>query len=72
MSDARIELLERQVLAIRRQLARYDHWHDTMHSPLYKRCWWWLQGYRLLALGTWYKAPWNKSARKYYQPLEDK
>jgi hypothetical protein len=46
-------------------VAAFDHWHDTMHSPWFRRLWWWLQGYRLLSLGTWYRAPWNRSALKY-------
>jgi hypothetical protein len=63
--DSRIDTLEAQIKGLRRQLVRYDHWHDTMKSPWWKRAWWWIQGYRLLSLGTWYKARWNDSARKY-------
>lgn len=63
--EQRIEALELQLHSVRKQLVRYDHWHNTMRSPWWKRLWWWIQGYRLLSLGTWYRAPWNKSARKY-------
>lgn len=63
--ENRLQILERQVKEMRRQLAFVAHWHDTVRSPLYKRVWWWLQGYRFSALGTWYRARWNASARKY-------
>lgn len=65
MDEARIEALERQVRALRGQMTRFDHWHNTMHSPLHMRLLWWVQGYRFHALGTWYRAPWNRSAWKY-------
>lgn len=67
MSDheQRIDVLERQVRTLRAQATRTDHWHNTMRSAWWKRLWWWVQGYRLLSLGTWYRAPWNDSARKY-------
>ena len=61
--DPEIEALKRQVHALRRQMTVMDHWHNTMKSRWYKRLWWWVQGYRLMALGTWYRAPWN--SRKY-------
>jgi len=61
----RVEALSREVKALRHQAVRMDHWHDTMRSAWWKRLWWWLQGYRLLALGRWYRAPWNASAAKY-------
>lgn len=61
--ESRIAALERQIVALRRHQTLVDHWHDTMKSAWYKRLWWWVQGYRLLALGTWYRAPWN--SRKY-------
>ena len=62
---AEIEAMKRQVKELRRRLTVFDHWHDTMHSPWYKRVWWWVQGFRLLSLGRWYRAPWNVSAAKY-------
>ena len=64
-TDDEIASLKRQVRALRKRIGRFDHWHDTMRSPWWKRAWWWAQGYRLLSLGTWYRAPWNASARKY-------
>jgi hypothetical protein len=61
----RLALLERQVLSLRREQTRMDHWHNTVCSPLYKRLWWWAQGFRFSSLGRWYRAPWNESAAKY-------
>ena len=63
IDESRIVVIERQIAAQRRHQTLIDHWHDTMHSALYKRLWWWVQGYRLLSLGTWYRAPWN--SKKY-------
>lgn len=63
--ERRIDVLERQVKALRQQMTVIDHWRDTLSSPLYKRLWWWLLGFRLTTLGTWYRASWNASARKY-------
>lgn len=62
---AEIEALQRQVKAMRRQLTFFDHWRDTLQSPLYKRLWWWAQGFRFIVPGRWYRASWNASAAKY-------
>jgi hypothetical protein len=63
--DAEVETLKRQVKELRRQVKFFSDWHDTCHSPLYKRLFWWFLGYRFFSLGTWYKARWNQNARKY-------
>jgi hypothetical protein len=63
--EQRIAVLQRQVAALRRQAARIDHWENTLRSRWWMRLWWWVQGYRLCTLGTWYRARWNQSARKY-------
>lgn len=38
---------------------------DTWNTPLWKRCWFVIQGYRFRRLGVWYRARWNKSAWQY-------
>jgi len=65
MDEQALAILQRQVKTLRKQIVFFDHWHNTMHSPWHKRVAWWFMGYRLLSLGTWYRAPWNVSARKY-------
>jgi hypothetical protein len=48
-----IVVLKRQVLALRRDAQRLQEWLDTVNSPVYKRVWWWLCGYRFYTLGRW-------------------
>jgi len=57
--------LRHEVQALRRRVTFFDHWHNTVHSAWWKRVWWWCLGFRLSSLGTWYRARWNESARKY-------
>lgn len=53
-SDQRIDVLERQVRSLRREVQRHDEWIDTMSSSYLKRLFWVLQGYRLHRVGRWY------------------
>lgn len=48
-----IDVLKRQVRALRRQVQEHDEWLDTVNSPVHKRLLWWLQGYRFYRLGRW-------------------
>lgn len=64
--DSELETLKFQVAELRRKMKIASDWHDTMRSPLYKKLWWWAQGYRMFSLGTWYSAPWNREAGKRY------
>lgn len=63
--EHRIEVLERQVIALRREVRMLHEWHDTVKSPLWRRVWWWLLGYRFDSLGTWYAARWNCDGQEY-------
>lgn len=49
-----IDVLKRQVTSLRRQVQALIEWQDTVSSPLYKRLWWWLCGYRFRTVGRWY------------------
>lgn len=70
MPEAELIVLQRQVAELRRQMKLVSDWHNTMRSPWYMRLWWWLQGYRMHSLGTWYTAAWNKAgADKYNDKL---
>jgi hypothetical protein len=53
-TDQRIDVLERQVRSLRRQVQIHDEWIDTMSSSFIKRLFWVLQGYRLHRVGRWY------------------
>jgi hypothetical protein len=64
--DVELAALQAQVRELRRQMTFVSHWHNTLRSPWYKTVWWFLQGYRVRTLGTWYNAPWNKTAAKKY------
>jgi hypothetical protein len=66
MSEVEFNMLKEQVAELRRKMKLVSDWHDTVRSPFYKRIWWWLQGYRVNSLGTWYKASWNKAAGEKY------
>lgn len=49
-----IDVLKRQMLSVRRQLQEHDEWLDTVNSPLFKRIWWWFQGFLFYRVGRWY------------------
>jgi hypothetical protein len=59
-TEQEIEVLKRQVKSLRRELQRHDEWLDTVNSPLYRRIWWYLKGYKFYTVGRWYdkERPW--------------
>ncbi len=61
-TESRLDALERQMKALRKEVRRIDEHVDTISSPPWKRVWFFLQGFRLWRLGVWYRAPWNRSA----------
>jgi len=54
VSEQDVDVLKRQMLSLRRQIQQIAEWQDTVSSPLYKRVWYWLQGYRWRRVGRWY------------------
>lgn len=56
MSDLeqRIDILERQMKSLRREVREKGELLETIASPPWKRLWWFLQGYRLWTVGRWY------------------
>lgn len=48
-----IDVLKRQIHALRQQVQAHGEWLDTVNSPLPKRVWWWLCGYRFYTVGRW-------------------
>ena len=51
---SKVDVLERQVKSLRRQMGQLIEWQDTVSSPLYKRIWWFLCGYKFGSVGRWY------------------
>lgn len=52
--EHRVEVLERQVKALRIQQQQFGEWLDTIASPPWKRLYWFVRGYRLWRVGRWY------------------
>ena len=53
-AEFEINTLKRQVASLRRQVVFHNEWLETVNSPLYKRIWWWIRGYRFYTVGRWY------------------
>lgn len=51
---AEVEALWRANRSLERQIHHHGEWLDTVNSPLWKRVWWFLQGWRFYTLGRWY------------------
>lgn len=62
--EQELDVLKRQMQALRRNYNRLDAWLDTVNSPLYKRVWFWMRGYRFYRLGRWYGK--DKDETHYY------
>ena len=52
--EHRLDVLERQVLSLRRELQQKGELLETIASPPWKRLWWLICGYRLWRVGRWY------------------
>lgn len=65
MIDADREYLERKIDALRREVRDLTEWRDTVSTPLLKRFWFVVKGYRFRRHGRWYCAPWNVDAAEY-------
>jgi hypothetical protein len=65
LTDDERDYLERKIDALRREVRRQADVLDTWNTPLWKRCFFVLKGYRFRHLGRWYKAPWNADGTKY-------
>jgi hypothetical protein len=66
IDEAEFRTLQNQVAELRRQMKMASDWHDTLNTPMYKKVWFFIQGYKPWSLGTWYTAPWNRSAGEKY------
>jgi hypothetical protein len=52
--EHRVAILERQMKSVRRGQQQNAEWLDTVCSPLWKRVWWFVCGYRFYRVGRWY------------------
>lgn len=52
--EQEIDVLRRQVKALRQEVRMHGEWLDTVNSPWPKRVWWFLMGWRYYRLGRWY------------------
>ena len=52
--EQRLDLLERQVKSLRRQMKGVTEFVDVVSSPLWKRVIWWFQGFYFRKVGRWY------------------
>jgi len=59
--EQEIDVLKRQVLALRRQMKGCTEFVDVVSSPLWKRVVWWFFGFYFRKVGRWY-------GRLNYQP----
>jgi hypothetical protein len=52
--EREVEVLKRQIHSLRKSHQALDERVDTVFSPIWKRVWWYLQGYRWHRVGRWY------------------
>lgn len=55
----RIDVLERQVKSLRREVRVLTEHVDTVTSPLWKRLIWWCEGFYFRKVGRWYANNWT-------------
>ena len=60
-----IEILKRNYVSACARIRVLEKWVDTVSSPMWKRVWFVMQGYRFRRLGVWYRARWNSDAWNY-------
>lgn len=55
MNNDRLDVMERQIKSLRRQVQALEERVDTVFSWPWKRIWWFLQGYHWYKVGRWYR-----------------
>lgn len=63
--QAEIESLKQNRINLAKRLREVEKYIDTVSSPLWKRIWFVLQGYKFNQLGRWYTASWNSDAKEW-------
>ena len=62
---AEIESLKANRIAMAKRIRTLEKYVDTVSSPMWKRIWFIIQGWRFRQLGRWYKAPWNTAGKEW-------
>lgn len=62
---AEIESLKDNRINMAKRIRELEEYVDTVSSPMWKRIWFVLQGWRFRRLGRWYKASWNEIGKKW-------
>lgn len=65
--DPQVTLLVEQMRALRRRVQLHEEWIDLMSSPLYKRLWFVLHGWRWKRLGRRTETPWPPPAEAWWR-----
>lgn len=65
MNDLERACWQRQRVALAARIRRVEKHIDTVSSPMWKRAWFVIQGYRFRQLGVWYRASWNRDGWSY-------
>lgn len=52
--EQELRVLKGQVYSLREEVRQLGELIDTINSPLHKRIWWVLKGYRFRRVGRWY------------------
>ena len=52
--EQEIDVLKRQVLALRKSMKDVTEFIDVVSSPLWKRAIWWFQGFYFRKVGRWF------------------
>lgn len=60
-----IESLKANRINLAQRVRELEKYVDTVSSPMWKRIWFVIQGYRFRQLGRWYNAPWNNDAKEW-------
>lgn len=63
--EARVVSLEANRKSMSTRITFLEKWVDTVSSPMWKRVWFVVQGYRFRRLGVWYRARWNADGWDY-------
>jgi len=64
--SAEVECLKKNRISDARRISLLEKWVDIIGStPLWKRIWFVMQGYRFRRLGVWYRASWNRDGYGY-------
>jgi hypothetical protein len=64
--EARIICLERNRIKDAARIRLLEKWQDIcIQTPLWRRVWFVMQGYRFKRLGVWYRASWNADGHGY-------